>query len=117
MNIQNNGRVVLADLAIEFASKEVRTKNLTNQKLGHLSNTVLAARWAPDAVRKVGSGRINNSLQALRSHQISPVTYATVRGALVGPIRKNTPRRRHGPYGLNWQSNTMFRIPFHLPNY
>ena len=91
MNIQNHGRIKLADLAMEFASEEIRDPKLSKQGIDHLIDTVLAAHWAPDAVREVGSGRINHFLQDLREKGISPVTYTTVRDTLVGPIRKNTP--------------------------
>ena len=91
MHIQNNGRVKLACLAMEFAKKEVRNPKLTKQGLDQIVDTILAALWTPDAVRAVGSDVINHFLQDLRATSLSTVTYATVRDTLVDPIRKNAP--------------------------
>ena len=91
MNIQNNGRVKLACLAMEFAKKEVRNPKLTKQGLDQIVDTLLAVHWTPDAVKAVGSSDINHFLQDLRATSISTVTYTTVRDTIVDPIRKNAP--------------------------
>ena len=76
---------------MDFAKKEVRNPKLTKQGLDQIVDTILAAHWAPDAVRTVGSEVINHFLQDLRETSISTVTYAAVRDTLVGPIRKDAP--------------------------